>query len=274
MKAHIILSFCTALVYCASCSNETEQIIEPQAPQLNVNDSLAIVDIWEKADGKNWKNKWDLSDVSTWIGAELNLDEEKNEYRIIGLDINTPEGYNIKGIVSPRIGELTNLRRLGIVNLGIRGKIPASIQNLEQLYSLSICNTSISDTLPDYIFKMKNLEHINIADNQFIDGKLPTSIANSSQQMDRLLLNNNALSGDIPLGIKANIVVLDNNNFEKYPFEYLQENMPVMSLRGNRIHGLIPDSILNSPKLLFKLKLGTPDQQEWYGFDNAPEDWK
>ena len=274
MKAHIILSFCTALVYCASCSNDTEQIIEPQAPRLNVNDSLVVVDIWEKADGKNWPNKWELSDISTWTGAQLELEEEKNEYRIIGLNINTPGGYNIQGTISPRIGELTKLRTLTIGNLGIRGKIPASIQNLDELYSLHIWNSRINDTLPDFLFKMKKLEHIIIADNKLIQGKLPASIANSSQQMDYLLLPNNALTGNIPVGIKANVVILDNNNFEKYPFEYLQENMPAISLRGNRIHGLIPDSILNSPKLLFNLRMRTPDQQEWYGFENAPEDWK
>ncbi|MGL5545741.1 MAG: leucine-rich repeat domain-containing protein, partial [Tannerellaceae bacterium] len=63
-----ILYLCIALFCCAACSNDPEVNIEPQAPRLNVNDSLAIVDIWEKADGKNWYNKWDLKDFQTWGG--------------------------------------------------------------------------------------------------------------------------------------------------------------------------------------------------------------
>lgn len=274
MKTHLILSFCTALIYCASCSNDTEQIIEPQAPKLNVNDSLAIVDIWEKADGKNWANKWDLSDISTWNGARLSLDEEKNEYRISELYINNGYSSKVDGIISPRIGELSALRALSIENIGIKGRIPTSIENLTKLESLTIFRTSIRDTLPACIFDLENLKSINITNNPLIYGQIPANAANTAQQIYPFYLINCGLTGHIPSGIKADAIWLDGNKFHDYPFEYLAPGQPTLHLKENQLTGSIPDSILNNPRALDLLRYTTQNQQKGFGFTNKPEDWR
>lgn len=264
---------CIALICCAACSNDPEVNLEPQAPRLNVNDSLAIVDIWEKADGKNWFNKWDLKDFWTWGGAGIILDKEKNEYRIVKLDINIPAGNNVNGIISSKIGELTELRWLQIGNRGIKGKIPSSIQNLKKMENLSIAFTDITDTIPNYFFSFEKLRELEVSDNKGITGNIPSSILNCPSTITSLRLGYNNLSGEIPLGINTDHVLLDGNNFSSFPFEYLEDNTSIIYLRENKIQGFIPDSILNSPEKLTKLKLLTLNPKEGYGFENAPSDW-
>lgn len=264
---------CIALICCAACSNNSEVNIEPQAPRLNVNDSLAIVDIWEKADGKNWYNKWDLKDFWTWGGAGIVLDKEKNEYRVVQLNMNIPEGKNVDGYISPRIGELTELRTFRVSGHGIKGKIPSSLSNLDKLQILTIQLTSIKDTLPDYIFSNKNILEIDISYNKGITGHLSASITDCPKSIISLRLNHNSLSGTIPSGIQVENVLLDGNNFSSFPFQYLDDNASIIYLRENKIQGLIPDSILDSPKKLTKLKLLTLNPKEGYGFINAPSNW-
>ncbi|MGL4228853.1 MAG: hypothetical protein ACRCR3_09480 [Tannerellaceae bacterium] len=264
-----------ALFCCAACSNDPEVNIEPQAPRLNVNDSLAIVDIWEKADGKNWAIQWDLKDFWTWGGAGIILDKEKNEYRIVKLIVNIPESSMVKGTISPKLGDLTELCIFMIGGKGITGKLPKSIANLSKIVHFTVSHTSIIDTIPGSLFLSPQIKSIEFMNNPGITGKLPVEILELPKDMLSLRFEYNSLSGKIPTGLKLDEtnVVLIGNKYTEFPFEYCNEDVAYLDLSNNEITGIIPDSILNNEKAIEKLFYSTMRQKEGFGFDNPPKEW-
>ena len=270
-----LINLCLALVMCSACSNEIEQPLEPQAPKLNVKDSLAIVDIWEKSDGENWVIKWDLKDFHTWGGAGLYLDSITNEYRVVKLQINIPVSDNVRGEISPRLGDLTELRCFRVSGLGITGKIPESINKLKQIEIFEIQHTDVTGTLPTCLFSMPNIRELNISSNSGITGNLPKEILNLPFDMVYVAFIQNNLSGKIPSGIKLNRALkLNRNRFTEFPFEYCQEGKTIIDLSGNEISGLIPDSILNNEYALSRLRALTWKQKEGFSFQNTPDNWE
>lgn len=272
-----LLNLCVALIMCSACSNEIEQPLDPQpqAPKLNVKDSLAIVDIWKKSDGENWVIKWDLKDFHTWGGAGLYLDPATNEYRVVKLQINIPVNEDVRGEISPRLGDLTELRCFRVSGLGITGEIPQSISNLKKIEIFEIQYTDVTGTLPTCLFSMPNIRELNISANSSITGNLPREILNLPHDMVYVAFMHNNLSGKIPSGINLNnTLLLDNNRFTEFPFEYCQKGKTAMSMSGNEISGLIPDSILNNEYELSRLKAMTLGQKEGFVFENAPDNWE
>lgn len=260
-----------------SCSNEHELIPQERAPYLNVSDSLAVVDLWKKADGPNWLVKWDLKDITTWGGAGIRLDKEKNEYRIVYLNMNGSAESNAKGYLSESIGDLPELDMFYLAGSGISGQIPQSLSKLEKLRILVIKGTSIADTLPKFLFQYPEIEQLEIAGNPLIHGKLPDEIKEIPPKMYLFGLYGNNLSGRIPDGIKFHgrlILRLDKNSFSEIPFSYCQNTKFRISVKENKITGVIPDSILQNPGSMLQLRSMTYKQKPGYGFENAPDDWK
>ena len=266
---------CIALICCAACSNDPEVNLEPQAPRLNVNDSLAIVDIWEKSDGKKWASHWVLENFWTWGGVGIVLDKEKNEYRIVKLVVNVPEDPSVQGTISPKLAELTELRNLVIGGKGITGEFPESIKKLNNLNNFTLTGTGISDTIPGYLFLLPNIKSIQIMGNSGITGTLPMEILELPEDMLFLRFEYNSLSGKIPTGIKLDDtnVVLIGNKYTEFPFEYYNEDIAFLDLSYNEITGIIPDTILNNKKAIDKLFYSTLRQKDGFGFDNPPKEW-
>src|SRR5690242_7433106 len=75
--------------------------------QVNVQDSLALVDLYDSTDGPNWPPfpvKWKLhSPVSQWIGVFL------SNNRVIGLSLSS---FGLVGTIPSSIGNLSNLQFL------------------------------------------------------------------------------------------------------------------------------------------------------------------
>lgn len=260
-----------------SCSNEQELVPQERAPYLNVSDSLAVVDLWKKADGPNWLVKWDLKDITTWGGAGIRLDKEKNEYRIVYLNMNGSAESNAKGYLSESIGDLSELEMFYLAGSGISGQIPQSLSKLEKLRILVIKGTSIADTLPKFLFQYPEMEELEIASNPWIHGKLPDEIKEIPPKIYIFRLYYNNLSGNIPEGIKfhGNVGLnLDGNSFNELPFSYAKTGKTHLYVRENKLAGLIPDSILNDPQAMVRLKEMTYRQKPGYGFENTPDDWK
>lgn len=257
-----------------SCSKEEIPLPLSKAPILNIQDSLAVVDAWKKADGENWNIKWDLNNIQTWGGVGVILDKEANEYRVVQLCMNVPAARFVRGYLSSSIGDLTELRRFQVTGNYITGKIPQSFQKLQKLEVCQIGHTGLTDTLPGYLFEFPNINILEIVANPGITGTLPKEILNLPPDIRILNLAENNLSGKIPAGIISQYrVQLQNNCFTEFPFEYCQPDAPVLNLRGNNISGIIPDSILNNKEALFKLKDMSYRQKTGFFFENCPNPW-
>lgn len=273
-----------SLFYCLSlfvlffffgCTSDEGSDLPPQkpVPHLNISDSLAVVDIWEKSDGINWFIKWDLNDIHTWGGTSWILNPINNEYRIVELNINVPVNENVRGYISPKIGDLTELRYFNVGGTGITGDIPESLANLTHLLELNIQKTSIGGHIPPKLFLLPEIRWLNISANPSIRGELPEEIAQMNPTVITCRLSENSLSGKIPSGIKIRLLELQGNKYTEYPFEYCKEGTTNVILDNNYLSGLIPDSILQDEKALNKLYHTTFNQKAGYGFSNTPESW-
>src|SRR5689334_18077145 len=97
--------------------------------QVDVNDSLALVDLYNSTNGRHWKDgfHWLLSNpVKSWYGVTV----ENNRVTAVTL-----EYKNLSGSIPESIGNLTRLRFLFLTGNRLTGSIPKSLDSLDNLYS-------------------------------------------------------------------------------------------------------------------------------------------
>jgi len=251
------------LFYLCFCSNTVNA-------QVNVQDSLALVDLYNSTDGPNWfRNKnWKSGPVSTWDGIVVT----NKRVTIIQMG-----GNNMKGNLPVSIGNLTHLIRMDLNGNQLEGKIPSSIGNLDSLIFLFLPYNNLSDSIPSSIGDLASLQYLDLGDNKLsgsipfsignlknlfelsiqstsLSGRIPSSIGNL-QNLQSLYLNNNQLSGSIPSSL---------GNLKKLQYLYLNQNqlsgeipssigniinLRELVLNNNKLGGRIPDIIGNLKSL-------------------------
>ncbi len=180
-------------------------------------DSLALVDIYNAADGANWTGveKWLVDSVSNWEGVIV----ENN--RVVDLrliDINF--GGN-GGTLSPSIGNLTELTRfeiqyaptltgsipaelwnctkIGRLQLkytGLTGGIPAGIESMVNAYELNFQQTYLGGPIPAQLFQLPSLTKAYLHQSNFT-GTVPSTVTGATGLV-RLYLQENKLEGPLP----------------------------------------------------------------------------
>ena len=191
---------------------------------------------------------------------------------------------NLSGKLPKYLGRsLPNLRNLSLATNRFEGIIPDSISNASQLQRIDLANNNFHGYLPRFN-NLKNLTHLILGNNalssttslnfQFFDslrsstqlqilmihdnnlaGKLPSSFANLSSNLQQLCVADNWLTGSIPRGMKKfqNLVSLsfENNYFTgELPSEIGALNKLVqISIYNNRLSGEIPDIFGNFTNL-------------------------
>ncbi len=159
--------------------------------QVNTQDSLALIALYNSTDGANWVNTWNLNHpITNWYGVQI----INNRVTRISLHNNNLTGhipleiwnldtllhlildYNlITGTIPPEIGNLNKIKTIGISNNNFTGKLPYEIGNLTELYSLDLRNNQFSDTIPDSFCNLINLNVLQLDNNMFC-GPMPDSI--------------------------------------------------------------------------------------------------
>jgi len=95
--------------------------------QVNVNDSLALVDLYNSTDGPNWKShdNWlTQNPVNTWFGISL----QNNRVIEVGLKNN-----QLSGSIPESLGNFTSLVILYLNNNQLSGSIPPNLGNFPDL---------------------------------------------------------------------------------------------------------------------------------------------
>jgi len=220
-------------------------------PKTNIQDSLVLVAIYDKTQGKKWTIKWDFTKpVYKWKGVQL------DKGRVIEVDLNNA---NLVGKFPKEIGQLPMLKRLYLEGNHLDGKLPDSLwTNLDSLVEVNLKNNEFTGEIPKHITTLVQLERLNLSGNQF-EGEFPKEFK-ALEKLYYLNLSNNHLAGELPeeIGrlIELTYLSLHDNNFEKTlpstlgNLTYLQE----LDLANNRFTGAIPKS-LGELRLLETLKL-------------------
>jgi len=219
--------------------------------QVNVQDSLALVDLYNSTDGPHWfrNQNWKSGPVSTWAGIEVT----NNRVTLIQMGKN-----NLRGNIPSTIGNLSNLQRMDLNTNQLNGSIPPSIGNLKSLIYFYLLSNQLSSSIPRSIGDLINLQGFDLSDNELSDS-IPSSLGNliNLQGFD---LSDNELSDSIPssLGNLKTLVGLDLDNNQ------LSGSIPsslgnlsqlyILRLDNNQLSGSIPSS-LGSLKTLGFLEL-------------------
>src|SRR6266536_929727 len=257
MKTKSIL-FCLVFALCAN--------INTSKAQVNVQDSLALVDLYNSTDGPHWfrNQNWKSGPVSTWAGIEVT----NNRVTLIQMGKN-----NLRGNIPSTIGNLSNLQRMDLNTNQLNGSIPPSIGNLKSLIYFYLLSNQLSSSIPRSIGDLINLQGFDLSDNELSDS-IPSSLGNlinlqgfdlsdnelsdsipsslgSLKTLGFLELDNNQLSGSIPssLGNLVNLYYLYLNNNQltgRIPSSLGNlVNLYILDLGNNRLSGTIPSSLSN-----------------------------
>ncbi len=141
--------------------------------QVNVQDSLALVDLYNSTDGANWTNNYGWltnSPVSTWEGVQV----DGNRVSELALEAN-----NLKGKLPSSVGNLTGLIVFELDHNLLLGKIPSSISNLINLKSFILGENFLSGNVPSFLKKLISINYLDLSYNKF-SGTIPAALRHFS----------------------------------------------------------------------------------------------
>src|SRR6266536_1603422 len=187
--------------------------------EVNQQDSLALVDLYNSTNGPNWNNhtNWlTKNTVSTWYGVTI---KNKRVTQIV-LPMN-----NLTGSLPSSLSDLISLNHLELQKNQLIGSIPSSLGNLTNLGFIELADNQLSGGIPSSFGNLTNLGFLELTNNNF-SGNIPSSLGNL-KELAYLILRRNQLSGAIPSSI-GNLTRLQN-----------------LQLQGNQLSGSIPSSLGN-----------------------------
>lgn len=220
----------------------------------------------------------DPDPAKRWYGVTCN-----DAKKVIKIDLRS---NNLKGIL-PDLSGLTELAYFDYQNNDISGVIPSNISlpkltiwignnndhdgaipsslfaNSSDLTWLLLANNSLDKQLPEEMGSHNNLEYVDLRNNN-IPGLFPTILPGKLQDLQKLMLTSNDLTGfDAPTGLPSNIWYLPKLSWLEYSYNDIggvipdDVNLPELrTLIGNSTSqgGNIPENLLvNSPDLSWML---------------------
>ncbi len=201
-------------------------------------DSLALVELYNSANGPNWfvQDNWLTGPVCSWAYIKCQYLDTTGYYRVdwVGL-----AGNNLTGTISPLICNLTYLGYLSIGWNNFSGTIPDCIGNLVQLVAVYVNDNFLTNPIPLGFGSCPELAVIRLDNNLFND-TLPDTIT-KLHLLGGLLVNNNQFVKVFPATHELDLTALENNRFT---FEDILPYRPTGSLTNWTYAP--QDSILNN----------------------------
>jgi len=211
---------------------------------VQMNDSLALVALYNATAGAGWTNKWTLTaPFSQWRGVTV------ANNRVTHLEL---RNNNLTGVLPAEINILTELQRLDLTGNQLSGALPTGINNLSKLDYLDLSYNQLSGAIPA-LNNLTNLQVLDLGDNNFT--ALPLSLS-PLVKLAYLALCNNNLSGNLPADwrhlVELNYLDVGGNNFTgTIPLEWSTlSKMSAFWLYNNALSGTIPNYFINFSRLM------------------------
>ncbi len=237
-----------------------------------VQDSLALVALYNATDGPNWKtnSNWLVPGVPIWLwygvkgnpatGCVDSLDLDG----LADFDVGWGGGNDLKGTLPPEIGNLTSIRFMtlsfnrGTTSPMLTGEIPPELGNLSTLESLYLKECDFQGSLPPELGNLENLKVLEIWGNFDMESTLPPEWGNMSS-LERLYIAVN-FTGTLPpeIGNLGNLELLNLSNYyvpgtgltgELPPELGNLSNLNEMRLSSHCFSGKIPPELGNLEKI-------------------------
>jgi len=162
---------------------------------IPVNDSLALVALYNATGGENWSSSWNFNEpFGNWDGVTLNASGCVSE-----LDLSFK---NLNGVIPSSIEDLEFLVQLNLSSNNLIGNLPPEIGNLEKLVHLQLQNNKLVGYIPSDLLNLELLQTLRLQNNQFI-GKMPVELTNLDD-LTTINLSNNRLQGCYTSNLKNN----------------------------------------------------------------------
>lgn len=237
------------------------KIAEPHRLQ----DSLALVALYNATKGYNWKGKWNLKvPIHEWGGVATDIKNGELRVTEVVLADNGLVGdkfpeelaqlselrklvitYSKLACEIPEFfGELKNLNFLALNYNGHTGELPASLYTLTKLETLHLYGNALSGQLSPDLGNLNKMEDLNLESNQF-SGPIPASIGKMTELFG-LMLNSNKftlLPAEISNCKKLENLVVSTNEINQEIGDMFDE-LPVLEhlwLNENQFHGKLPE---------------------------------
>uniref|UniRef100_A0A6N2KJW8 Uncharacterized protein n=1 Tax=Salix viminalis TaxID=40686 RepID=A0A6N2KJW8_SALVM len=162
-------------------------------------------------------------------------------------------GCNFSGSNLGLLGNLTQLRELGLAFTQLGGQIPFSLGKLKQLEYLDLRFNHFIGPMPDDFANHTRLAWLDLSHNSF-QGHLPFYLGNL-KQLRHLLLRDNNFTGQIlnQFSNLTQLIQLDlsNNKFDGKILSSLEnlEKLDVLDLHSNNFTGELSNSLFNLTQL-------------------------
>ena len=153
-------------------------------------DREALVALYNATGGPNWEShdNWLRSaPVGEWHGVSVDA-----EGRVVVLLLGRNQ---LSGALPPELGDLANLRELGLESNQLNGEIPPELGNLANLTELNLRINQLSGEIPPELGNLANLTGLYLGFNQ-LSGEIPPELGNFAN-LAVLGLYDNQLSGCI-----------------------------------------------------------------------------
>ncbi|XP_061341778.1 probable LRR receptor-like serine/threonine-protein kinase At3g47570 [Gastrolobium bilobum] len=163
------------------------------------------------------------------------------------------QGYQLHGLISSQVGNLSFLININLANNGFYGKIPQELGRLLQLQQLSLVNNSLTGGIPTNLTSCSNLKELHLSGNNLI-GKIPIEMA-SLRKLQVFAVAKNNITGEVPpfIGNLSSLTVLSvvfNNLEGDIPQEIcLLKNLTIIAMGVNKLSGTFPSCLYNLSSL-------------------------
>jgi len=258
----------------SSSLSSTLTVTQDMAPLSRQTDSLALVAIYNAANGANWKDGrvWDLTKAmddpdNKWYGVTLNTDGRVTMLKLLANTI-TAEWE-----LPAEIADLTELTDFRINTCSLKGSIPEGVYSLTKLQKLYFQANNLSGTLSTKISQLTALSELYINDNTAlggspsffgaltsltkvncsktaISGAIPDGIGGNTGLTDILVNDNAGITGEIPASL-GNLAGVKNINLSNCnltgnipaSFGNLPSTCTSLILKGNKLSGVVPAAV-------------------------------
>ncbi|CAN7006005.1 unnamed protein product [Brassica rapa subsp. trilocularis] len=188
----------------------------------------------------SWNNS---SPLCKWKGVTCGSNQHQ---RVTGLDLG---GFQLGGVISPFIGNLSFLISINFTYNSFGGTIPQELGNLFRLQYLDMSFNFLGGGIPASLFNCSRLLNIALFSNHLGQG-LPSELGSLSKLVT-LELGQNHLKGKLPVSL-GNLTSLrklsftDNNLEGEIPDAIARlTQMEDLILHSNHFSGVFPHAIYN-----------------------------
>ena len=220
----------------AALGNETDMLALLKFKELISSDPRGVLRSWN-----------DSTHFCDWPGISC----AKRHQRTIALNL---EGYDLRGTISPYIGNLSFLRFVNLINNSFHGEIPRQFGRLFRLQHLLLSENMLEGTIPVNLSYCSQLNNLSLSTNKLV-GTIPSELG-SLVKLEFLNLESNNFEGGIPPSL-GNI-----SSIRKFSvtYNYLEGTIPpelgrlksltFFGIAANNFSGTIPPSLYNMSSLL------------------------